>query len=104
MAPGTLAASWEPQSSWGEGYTVNVKLTAAGTAVKGWTVQWPDRRATAIRNSWGTSCDVGNGIIVCVATDWGVYVPTGGSVSVGVQVTSTGGAPVEPTLSVTPGG
>lgn len=100
----TLAASWQPQSSWGEGYAVNIKLTASGAAVKGWTLTWPDSKATAIQNSWGTSCSIRGATVVCQAKDWGVYVPAGGSVTVGVQVTSTAGSPSNPQVTVTPAG
>jgi endoglucanase len=99
--PGRLVARWKPQSSWAAGYVVNVTLAASGAPTSGWRLSWPDPQATAVQSTWGTDCRLHTGDIVCVGRDWGALVPKGGSVTVGVQVASTGGTPRDPRLSVT---
>ncbi|MET0693250.1 MAG: cellulase family glycosylhydrolase [Propionibacteriaceae bacterium] len=99
--PGTLAARWQPQSSWEAGYAVNLTLSASGSATKGWTLHWPDRHATAVQNAWGADCRVAAAQVVCVGKDWGAWVPENGSVTVGVQVESSGAKPQNPELTVT---
>jgi hypothetical protein len=99
--PGTLTARWQTQSSWGDGYAVNLVLTAAGAPTSAWRVSWPDADATSIQNSWGAECTVDQGQVACQGKDWGAWIPAGASVTVGVQVLSTGGSPTTPTLSAT---
>jgi endoglucanase len=99
--PGTLTARWQTQSSWGDGYAVNLVLTATGAPTSAWQVSWPDADATSIQNSWGAECTVDQGQVVCQGKDWGAWIPAGASVTVGVQVLSTGGSPTTPTLSAT---
>lgn len=98
--PGTLAASWQPQSSWAEGYVVNLVVSSAGGATSGWTLSWPDAYATGISNAWGADCTTANGTITCSSKDWAVYVPNDGSVTVGVQVNSGGSVPDNPPLTI----
>ena len=95
-----LAVRWQLQSSWAQGYTVNLTLSASRAAASGWTVRWPDPAATAVTNAWGMTCRLDSGDVVCRSQDWGGRVPVGGTTSVGVQLAASGTAPTKPAVRV----
>jgi endoglucanase len=93
-------ASWSLQSAWAAGYVADVVITGT-SGVKGWSVTWPDRKATGIVNAWGMTCSVKPRIsVTCTGTDWAGPVVAGSTVRAGVQVSSSG-APANPALTVT---
>ncbi len=103
-SPGTttgsgVSASWMLQSAWGNGYVAESIVTAR-QAVSGWTISWPDGGATSVANAWGMTCSVGAGRVTCSGADWGAAIPAGGTVRVGLQVTGSGTAPVDPIVTV----
>jgi endoglucanase len=103
-APSTAAgpgvtASWQLQSSWPDGYVAQLVVTAPGQADQ-WTVSWPDPHARSISNAWGMTCVLALEVVRCQGADWASRFPAGGSVTVGVQVTGDGIAPVAPVLTV----
>lgn len=90
------------QSSWAEGYVAEIviKTPAPGTAST-WTVSWSDPNATSVVNSWGTKCSINNKIVTCTADGYGSQnLQWGNEVRVGVQLTTKGAAPTNPTLTV----
>ena len=88
------------QNSWSAGYVAEFLVTGT-TGVKGWTVTWPDTKATSIVNAWGMTCTLkAKTSITCTGSDWAAAVPAGQTARVGVQV-GAGAAPVSPTLTVT---
>jgi endoglucanase len=92
-------ASWSLQSAWGAGYVADVVITGT-SGVKGWSVTWPDPKATGIVNAWGMTCSVKTGIsVTCSGADWAGPVIAGSTVRAGVQVSGSG-APANPKLGV----
>ena len=96
-SPG-LAATWIPQSAWGEGYVAELSLTASG-AVKRWTVSFDAPGTTAVTSAWGMSCAVSGTKVTCTGSDWAAALGAGQSVRVGLQASATA-APKAPKLSV----
>ncbi|WP_237280256.1 cellulase family glycosylhydrolase [Subtercola vilae] len=98
--PVAASASWALQSSWADGYVATVSVTST-TGASGWSVTWPDTRATAITNAWGMTCSLkASTSITCTGVDWGAAVGTGQTLSVGLQVAAPA-APTLPRLTVT---
>ncbi len=95
-----VTASWQLQSSWPDGYVAQLVVTAPVGAIDRWTVSWPDQHARSISNAWGMTCDLALGVVRCQGADWASRFPAGGSVTVGVQLTNDGNAPVAPVLTV----
>jgi endoglucanase len=99
VAAAGATASWSLQSAWGAGYVADIVVTGT-TGVKGWSVTWPDTRATGIVNAWGMTCSVKTKVsVTCTGTDWAGPIAAGQTVRAGVQI-SAGGAPTNPKLAV----
>ncbi|MET0863659.1 MAG: cellulose binding domain-containing protein, partial [Nakamurella sp.] len=92
-------ASWQLQTSWPAGYVAQLVISAPSTAVTGWTVSWPDPHAISVANSWGMHCSQTASVVNCTGADWATTVPAGGSVTVGLQVSNDGIAPLAPVLA-----
>ena len=98
-APGKVRAGWQTQSSWQGGY-VAVLTMSSDQARQGWTVRWADARATSVMSAWGMTCSVAAGDVTCRGADFGATLVPGTRVQVGVQVVTSGPAPVNPVLVV----
>ncbi|WP_368499076.1 cellulase family glycosylhydrolase [Herbiconiux sp. A18JL235] len=99
-APAGVQASWQLQSSWGDGYVADLVVRSTGTT-SSWTATWSDPAATSVVNAWGMSCTVKPKVsITCTGSDWAAALAPGQEVRVGLQVASAT-APASPTLTVT---
>ena len=95
----TTRATWALQSSWQAGYVAN--LTVSSTQPRqGWTVRWSDPSATSVMSAWGMRCTVASGTITCTGSDFGAALVPGTPVQAGLQVVTSGPAPVTPRLTV----
>ncbi|WP_291056940.1 cellulase family glycosylhydrolase [Herbiconiux sp.] len=97
-----LSAGWDLQSEWPGGYVTELTVSNRGGSAAGWTASWPDATATGVVNAWGMDCTVASGTVTCTGADWAASVTPGQAVTAGVQLTSSGAAPVTPTLSIAP--
>jgi endoglucanase len=74
---------------------------AAARVVDRRSVNWLDRHARAVANTWGMTCAIAAGEIRCRGVSWAdTNISPDGSVTVGVQVTGDGIAPGAPVLMV----
>ncbi len=95
-----LSATWTLESSWAQGYTAQLTLTAR-RPVTAWTVSWPDSFPHPVTNSWGLSCSTRSGVTSCSGNAWAASLTTGQTVTVGVQAGGSGSAPTAPHLTIT---
>jgi hypothetical protein len=90
------AVRYEVSSSWPGGFGANVTITnRAATAVNGWTLSftWPDP-GESVQSGWnGTWSQNGSNVTVANAAWNGTIAASGGTVSLGLNGTSTGQAP-----------
>ena len=97
--PAGLSVGWHLQSAWQSGYVA--ELTVADRAPRtGWSVSWRDASVTSVVNAWGMSCRPAAGTVTCVGADWARTLLPGQPQHVGLQVVSSGTAPVAPALTV----
>ena len=96
---GGLRAGWRVTSEWPGGYVAELTVTAE-RARSGWTVRWADPAASGVVNAWGMTCAAANGSVTCRGAGWAAEVPAGRSVTVGLQVQTTGAAPRSPRLTL----
>jgi endoglucanase len=92
---GDLQVSWQLTSAWNGGYVAQLQVSA-GTDRSSWRIRWPDPAATSIANAWGMRCSVADGVITCTGDDWAAAIPAGQTRHVGLQVNSSGPAPIAP--------
>ena len=95
-----LSATWTLESSWAQGYTAQLTLTAR-RPVTTWTVSWLDSFPHPVTNSWGLSCSTRSGVTSCSGNAWAASLTAGQTVNVGVQAGGSGSAPTAPHLTVT---
>jgi endoglucanase len=94
-----LVVSWALQSSWADGYVAELTISAQ-TAVRSWTITWPDSFARSVSSSWGMTCAVGDAAVSCTGSDWGADLSAGQSITVGLQVAGVGVVAAHPQLTV----
>jgi len=97
---GNIEVAWKLQSSWPDGYVAQLVVTAPTSPATGWSISWLDPHAKAVANAWGMRCTLDTGVVRCQGADWATQIPTGGSVTVGLQVANDGTAPAAPVLTV----
>ena len=97
---GGIVVTWQLESSWPTGYVAQLVVHAPGNEVDDWSVSWPDTHARAVVNAWGLSCAVNSGEIRCQGADWAAHIPSGGTVTVGLQVSNDGTTPTAPPLTI----
>ncbi|MFJ4037990.1 cellulase family glycosylhydrolase [Microbacterium sp. NPDC090007] len=97
-APAGITATWIPQSTWGEGYVVELSVTATGP-VKNWSVSFDAPGTTAITNAWGVGCTISGTRVTCAGRDWTQALTAGQTVRVGFQAAATR-APQSPPLTL----
>ena len=98
-ASGGLRAGWRVTSAWQSGYVAELTVTSA-TARTGWTARWSDPAATGVANAWGMTCAVAGGVVTCRGAAWAASLPARGTVTVGLQVNTTGPAPTSAKVEV----
>jgi hypothetical protein len=95
-ANASCAVHYEVTNSWPGGFGANITVTnRAATAVNGWTLTftWPDQGET-VQSGWnGTWSQDGSKVSVTNAAWNGTIAANGGSLSLGLNGTSTGQAP-----------
>jgi hypothetical protein len=96
-ANASCAVHYETTNTWPGGFGANITVTnRAATAVNGWkvTFTWPDA-GEAVQSGWnGTWSQTGSNVTVTNATWNAAIAANGGSVSLGLNGTSTGQAAV----------
>ncbi|QJU56062.1 cellulase family glycosylhydrolase [Herbiconiux sp. SALV-R1] len=99
-APAGVQASWQLQSSWGDGYVADLVVKSTGTT-SSWTATWNDPAVTSVVNAWGMTCTAKPKVsVTCTGADWAAALAPGQEVRVGLQVASAK-APASPTVTVT---
>ncbi|MEV4313682.1 cellulose binding domain-containing protein [Actinocrispum sp. NPDC049592] len=92
----SCAVRYELTNSWPGGFGANVTVTnRSATAINGWTLtfSWPDA-GESVQSGWnGTWSQTGSNVTVANASWNGSIAANGGSVSLGLNGTSTGQAP-----------
>jgi endoglucanase len=97
--PAGPSAAWQLQSAWPGGYVA--QITVSSTAARtGWRVSWPDPAATSVVNAWGMTCSPAAGALTCTGSDWARSLAPGQPQHVGLQVATSGDAPVLPHLAL----
>jgi hypothetical protein len=76
-------------SQWTGGFTANITLTAAGTAVNSWTVTWSYITGQQVSNAWSATVTQAGTAVTAHNVDWNGQVAAGGSVTFGLQGTYT---------------
>ena len=97
---GTCTATYETAKSWPGGFVGTVTVTATGTTVKGWTVNWTLADGQSINSSWnGTLSTSGSTVTVRNAT-WNGTLKAGATAEFGFV---GNGEPSAPELTCAPG-
>jgi endoglucanase len=99
---GSLTARYEVNSSWAEGYVVNVALVNTGSsAVNGWSVSWDLAYGEQFVNVWNADCQVEGARVTCVNKDYNGQIAAGSATSFGFQAATSGGAVTYPAVMAT---
>lgn len=82
--------SYQVNSDWGTGFTVQVSITNNGPALSGWTLQYAYAGNQQLTNGWnGTWSQSGQGVTVTNAS-WNGTLATGASTTAGAQFSYSG--------------
>jgi endoglucanase len=93
-------ATWQLQSSWGQGYVAQITVEPRTSARSSWAVSWSDPSAVSVASAWGMACSVAAKQVTCRGTEWGQSIPAGASLTVGLHMNAAGPAPTNPVLTV----
>jgi hypothetical protein len=90
---GTLDASYQAGTSWGNGYDGQYTITNHGSAaVTGWTLGFTLPAGTSLSSLWDGSYTDNSGQVTVTSDSWDATISPGGSETVGFVTTSSGTA------------
>ncbi|ASW57639.1 PHB depolymerase family esterase [Plantactinospora sp. KBS50] len=95
---GACSASYRTTSSWPGGFQGEVTVTAGGSAISGWTVQWSLGAGQSITQLWNGTLSTSGSSVSVRNVAYNGSIPAGGSTTFGFLGSGT---PTSPTPSCT---
>lgn len=94
-AAGTgCAAGYSVASQWQGGFQGTVTVTAAGTALRGWTVRWTLASGQTVSQSWNATLTTSDSAVTATNVSYNGTLAAGGSTSFGFIGSWTASNPV----------
>ncbi|MEH1098992.1 glycoside hydrolase family 6 protein [Micromonospora sp. CPCC 205561] len=84
-------------NAWSGGFTAELRVTNHGAALTGWTLSFAPGAGVRLTNGWNGDWSQSGDRITVRNAAWNAGLPTGGTLSLGFQGTSTGSTPPAPT-------
>ncbi|MEV4414808.1 cellulase family glycosylhydrolase [Catellatospora sp. NPDC049609] len=98
----SCSAAYTITNSWPGGFQAEVKVTAGGSAVTGWAVDWTFANGQAVTQAWSATVTSSGSAVTARNASWNGSLPAGGSTSFGF-LASWNGANAVPVLTCTAG-
>ncbi|MFC4105817.1 cellulase family glycosylhydrolase [Micromonospora zhanjiangensis] len=96
----SCSASYTVVGSWQGGFQAEVKVTAGGSAISGWTVTWTYANGQQVTQAWGATVTASGSAVTARNVSYNGAISAGGSTTFGFLGSSTGTNSV-PSLSCT---
>ncbi|MEU3252848.1 endo-1,4-beta-xylanase [Streptomyces sp. NPDC006997] len=87
-------ATYGVVNQWDTGFTGEVRVDCADTALSAWRVTWTYGAGQRVTQSWNATCTQSGAAVTCTNASYNGTVPRGGSVTFGFNGTWSGGNPV----------
>ncbi len=98
--PGGCTATYAVTNQWPGGFQGDVKVTAGGSAITGWTVRWTFANGQTVSQAWNASVTSSGSAVTARNVDWNGRLGAGASTSFGFIGSWTTTNPT-PTLTCT---
>lgn len=79
----SCSAAYTITNSWPGGFQAEVKVTAGGSAVTGWAVDWTFANGQAVTQAWSATVTSSGSAVTARNASWNGSLPAGGSTSFG---------------------
>ncbi|MBY8871322.1 cellulase family glycosylhydrolase [Micromonospora sp. PLK6-60] len=96
----SCAASYAVTGQWQGGFQAEVRVTAGGSAISGWTVTWTFANGQQVTQAWNATVTTSGSTVTARNVDYNGSISAGGSATFGF-VGSSSGANGVPSLSCT---
>ncbi|MEW2383931.1 cellulose binding domain-containing protein [Micromonospora sp. NPDC047707] len=81
--PGGCTATYTITNQWPGGFQGDVRVTAGGSAITGWTVRWTFANGQTVNQSWNVSLTSSGSAVTARNVDWNGRLGAGASTSFG---------------------
>ncbi|WJK35972.1 lytic polysaccharide monooxygenase [Solwaraspora sp. WMMA2065] len=100
-APGGCTATFSIVATWQGGFQAEVRVTAGGTPISRWTLNWTNPTGQQVTQAWNATVSSNGSAVTATNVSYNGSIGSGASTSFGLLGSATG-TPVAPTLTCTP--